>query len=62
MTAFMIVVGFVAAGLIIGSFVTSSAPIGYEDEAGFHVGQEPGGTLTDHQPLPDIGGFTPKHA
>jgi hypothetical protein len=62
MIAFIIVVGFVAAGLIIGSSVTSSAPVGYEDEAGFHLGQQPGGTITDHQPLPEIAGLTPKHA
>ena len=62
MTAFIILVGFVAAGLIIGSLLTSSAPIGYEDEAGFHLGQEPGGTIADHQPLPEMGGLTPKHA
>jgi hypothetical protein len=59
----IIVVGFVAVGLLIGSFATASAPVGYEDETGFHYGQQPGGTLANRETaLPDVAGLTPKHA
>lgn len=33
------IVGFVAAGLIIGLIATATAPLGYQDETGFHYGQ-----------------------
>ena len=33
-----LVMGFVAAGLIIGFILTAAAPLGYQDEAGFHYG------------------------
>jgi hypothetical protein len=34
----IIIVGFVAAGLIIGLVATATAPVGYQDETGFHYG------------------------
>ena len=56
--------GFVVVGLIVGSIATSSAPVGYEDENGFHFGQQAGGTIQDRDtsPLPEVAGLTPKHA
>lgn len=63
MTALIIVLGFVAVGLIVGSMATSSAPVGYEDENGFHFGTQPGATLTDREPaMREVAGLTPKHA
>jgi hypothetical protein len=37
-----IVAGLVGAGLVIGLIVTATAPVGYQDETGFHFGQERG--------------------
>jgi hypothetical protein len=33
-------VGLVAAGLTIGLIVTATAPLGYEDDTGFHFGEQ----------------------
>jgi len=35
-----IIVGLVAAGLGIGLVATAKAPLGYQDESGFHYGYE----------------------
>lgn len=40
MIAVLIVFGLVAVGLIVGLIATARAPMGYEDEAGFHFGRE----------------------
>lgn len=42
MTAALIIAGLVASGVF--SLVVSaiSAPVGYQDESGFHIGKEPG--------------------
>jgi hypothetical protein len=40
MTAVFVVFGLIAAGFGIGLIATASAPMGYEDETGFHFGQE----------------------
>jgi hypothetical protein len=40
MIAVLIITGFVAAGLLIGLVATAIAPVGYEDETGFHYGPE----------------------
>jgi len=40
MIAILAIVGFVAAGLIIGLVATSRAPYGYQDENGFHYGPQ----------------------
>jgi hypothetical protein len=52
MTALIIAIGFVLVGLIIGLFATATAPMGYEDENGFHFGQEKGGSKVSREPAP----------
>jgi hypothetical protein len=42
MIAALAVFGIIAASLGIGLMVTARAPSGYEDETGFHFGQEEG--------------------
>jgi hypothetical protein len=34
----LIILGFVAAGVVLGLVAATSAPVGYQDEAGFHFG------------------------
>jgi hypothetical protein len=34
----LIIIGMVAAGLVIGFVATSAAPIGFQDESGFNYG------------------------
>lgn len=41
-TALIILAGFVSAGITIGLIVTSHAPVGYQDETGFHYGRPDG--------------------
>jgi hypothetical protein len=45
MIVLLVIVGFVAAGLVIGLIATASAPLGYQDESGFHFGPEYGDTV-----------------
>jgi hypothetical protein len=40
MIAVLILLGFVAAGILVGLFATAAAPVGYQDEQGFHYGPE----------------------
>jgi hypothetical protein len=40
MIAVLILLGFVAFGIVIGLFATTTAPVGYQDEDGFHYGPE----------------------
>ena len=40
MIAVLILSGCVAAGLILGLIATATAPLGYQDEAGFHYGPQ----------------------
>ncbi|MGN6552897.1 MAG: hypothetical protein ACTHLW_04160 [Verrucomicrobiota bacterium] len=40
MIAVFIILGFVATGILIGLFATATAPVGFEDESGFHYGPE----------------------
>ena len=42
MIAILAVLGLVSAGLSIGYIITSRAPLGYEDQAGFHFGSAEG--------------------
>jgi hypothetical protein len=49
--AAIIIVGFVAAGLIIGLVATATAPLGYQDETGFHYGQPHGERAQERLPL-----------
>ena len=45
MIAVFVVFGLIAAGFGIGLIATALAPVGYEDETGFHFGHE---EVTDH--------------
>ncbi len=38
MTFFCIVLAFVAAGLLTEMIATANAPLGYQDDTGFHFG------------------------
>ena len=38
MIALLLVIGFVAVGIVIGLFAATTAPVGYQDETGFHYG------------------------
>ena len=65
MSIALIAIGLVAAGLIFGLFATATAPVGYEDESGFHFGLEKGGSKPrrEHQPMRQVSGraqLTPK--
>ena len=52
MIVLLIISGLVAAGLIIGLVVTASAPLGYQDENGFHYGQPHGSPEPEAPRLP----------
>ena len=52
MSVVIIAMGFVLAGLIIGLFATATAPVGYEDENGFHFGQQQGGSRMSRDSAP----------
>jgi hypothetical protein len=49
MIAVLILSGLVVGGLILGLFATANAPVGYQDEAGFHYGPE---EVTSEKPAP----------
>ena len=36
MIAVLVILGFVAVGIIVGFIATAAAPAGYQDESGFH--------------------------
>ncbi len=38
MDAVLIVIGLVAAGLVMEAYAATTAPLGYQDESGFHFG------------------------
>jgi hypothetical protein len=38
MIAGLIIVGFAAAGVVLGMVIAKTAPVGYQDEKGFHFG------------------------
>jgi len=42
MTVFCMVLAFVAAGFFTEMIAASNAPLGYQDEKGFHFGQPSG--------------------
>ncbi|MFO1487387.1 MAG: hypothetical protein U1F65_02815 [Verrucomicrobiota bacterium] len=46
MSILIIAAAFVLTGILVGSLTASSAPIGYEDETGFHFGSEHGAELS----------------
>ena len=66
MSILIIATGFTVTGLILGLFATATAPVGYEDETGFHFGNENGQPVLprDRAPRHPLGSasFTPKPA
>jgi len=42
----LIIVGFAVTGMAIGALVAKTAPVGYQDEKGFHLGAQPSSTET----------------
>lgn len=36
----LIIVGFAVAGMVLGAVVAKTAPVGYQDEKGFHFGAQ----------------------
>ena len=54
--------GVIAAGLCIGFVVTARAPLGYEDETGFHLGQHAGRARNEVAPVLPCGVPVPKPA
>lgn len=36
----LIILGLAAAGVVLGLFATVAAPVGYQDEKGFHFGPD----------------------
>jgi hypothetical protein len=36
-----IIAGFVVTGVVLGKVIAKTAPVGYQDEKGFHFGTEP---------------------
>jgi len=42
----LIIAGFAVTGVAIGMFVAKTAPVGYQDEKGFHFGAQPSTTET----------------
>ena len=36
----IVILGFAAAGVILGMFAAAAAPVGYQDEKGFHFGPD----------------------
>jgi len=40
MIAVIVILGFAVAGLTVGMLVAATAPVGYQDEKGFHFGPE----------------------
>lgn len=37
----LIIAGFAVTGVVLGMFVAKTAPVGYQDEKGFHFGTQP---------------------
>ena len=52
MSILIIATGFTVTGLIIGLFATATAPVGYEDESGFHFGNENGQSVPSRKQAP----------
>lgn len=50
MAVLHIVLALIAAGLIVELFAAATAPLGYQDEGGFHLGSEPSTPGDELQP------------
>jgi len=46
MIAGLIIAGFAVTGVVLGMVVAKTAPVGYQDEKGFHLGAQPSSTET----------------
>ena len=46
MIAGLIIVGFAVTGVALGMFVARTAPVGYQDDKGFHFGTQTSETET----------------
>ena len=42
-----ITLALIAAGVVVELFAAATAPIGYQDESGFHLGSEKTGTVDE---------------
>ena len=40
----LIIAGFAVAGVVLGTVIAKTAPVGYQDEKGFHFGAQPSST------------------
>lgn len=40
MIAGLVIAGFAVTGVVLGMFVAKTAPVGYQDEKGFHFGAD----------------------
>ena len=40
----LIIAGFALTGVALGAFISRTAPVGYQDEKGFHFGTQPSST------------------
>ncbi len=52
MIAVWIFAGVFAAGSLLGLLAAVLAPVGYQDETGFHFGRQRGATEIEVKPLP----------
>jgi hypothetical protein len=41
-----ILAGFAVTGVVLGMFIAKTAPVGYQDEKGFHFGAQQSATAT----------------
>jgi hypothetical protein len=62
-TVLTIFFGLIFAGLAIGLLATITAPLGYEDETGFHLGCEEGAAFEEvGSRNPELESFASSHA
>ena len=40
----LIIAGFAVTGVVLGKIIAKTAPVGYQDETGFHFGTQPSST------------------
>jgi hypothetical protein len=52
MIAVLVIFGLIAAALGVGLIATAMAPLGYQDDAGFHFGQQHGAQQEEFPYLP----------
>ena len=53
MVTLLVMIGVVSMGFFIGLIATAMAPVGYQDESGFHFGNEQGSSAEEFAyPMP----------